>query len=238
MTVSRAMVLAAGLGTRMRPLTLERPKPLIEVAGRSLLDRGADVLRRAGVTHMVVNKHHLPDQIEAWAGNRRDLQISVQDETGLLLDTGGGVARALPCLGDEAFFVLNSDSFWIDGPTPALRRMATLWEDDRMDCLLLLSGKSRSIGFDGPGDFEMSRDGRLSRRSGNSAPLVYAGAYLVHPRLFANAPDAAFSMNVLWDQAIANRRLFGMEHDGWWLHVGTPQAIAEAEDRLASMGAQ
>ena len=234
---SRAMVLAAGLGTRMRPLTLERPKPLIEVAGRSLLDRGVDALLRSGVTHMVVNKHYLPDQIQAWARDRHDLQITVQDETGLLLDTGGGVARALPHLGDEPFFVLNSDSFWVEGPTPALQRMAALWDDDKMDCLLLLSGKSRLTGFDGPGDFEMDTNGRLSRRSSETAPEVYAGAYMVHPRLFADAPDGAFSMNVLWDRAIAGRRLYGMEHDSWWLHVGTPQAIGEAEDRLAALGA-
>lgn len=235
---TRAMVLAAGLGTRMRPLTLDRPKPLIEVAGRSLLDRGVDVLQRSGVTHMVVNKHYLPDQIEAWAGNRQDLEIAVQDEIGLLLDTGGGVARALPHLGDKPFFVLNSDSFWVDGPTPALTRLAALWDDEQMDCLLLLSGKSRSIGFDGPGDFEMDTSGRLSRRNGDTAPMVYAGAYLVHPRVFTDAPDGAFSMNVLWNRLIANRRLFGMEHDDWWLHVGTPKAIAEAEDRLAALGAQ
>jgi MurNAc alpha-1-phosphate uridylyltransferase len=237
MTGARAMVLAAGLGTRMRPLTLDRPKPLIEVAGRSLLDRGVDVLQRSGVTHMVVNKHYLPDQIEAWAGDRDDLDITVQDETSLLLDTGGGVARALPQLGDEPFFVLNSDSFWVDGPTPALQRMAALWDDALMDCLLLLSCKARSIGFDGPGDFEMNTMGQLSRRSGDTAPLVYAGAYMVHPRLFASAPDGAFSMNLLWNRAIADQRLYGMEHDDWWLHVGTPAAITQAEDRLAALGA-
>lgn len=234
---SRAMVLAAGLGTRMRPLTLQRPKPLIEVAGRSLLDRGVDALLRSGVTQMVVNKHYLPDQIQTWARARHDLQITVQDETGLLLDTGGGVARALPHLGDAPFFVLNSDSFWVEGPTPALQRLAALWDDDKMDCLLLLSGKSRLMGFDGPGDFEMDTNGRLSRRNSDTAPEVYAGAYMVHPRLFADAPDGAFSMNVLWDRAIAGHRLYGMEHDSWWLHVGTPQAIGEAEDRLAALGA-
>ncbi len=237
MTASRAMVLAAGLGTRMRPLTLDRPKPLVEVAGRSLLDRGVDVLTSAGVTHLVVNKHYLPDQIEAWARDRDDLDIIVQDETGQLLDTGGGVAKALPHLGNEPFFVLNSDSFWIDGPTPALSRLATAWDDGRMDCLLLLSGKARAIGFDGPGDFDMNAKGQLARRSGDTAPLVYAGAYLVHPRLFGNAPDGAFSMNLLWNRAIEGGRLYGMEHDNWWLHVGTPAAIGEAEHRLAALGA-
>ena len=181
MIATRAMVLAAGLGTRMRPLTLDRPKPLIEIAGRTLLDRGVDALQCSGVTHIVVNKHYLPDQIESWAGTRQDMEITVQDETGLLLDTGGGVARALPQLGDEPFFVLNSDSFWIDGPTPALARMARLWDDRLMDCLLLLSGKARAIGFDGPGDFNMDANGRLSRRVAREGRLSVV-AVRVRPR--------------------------------------------------------
>ena len=166
MTGRTAMMLAAGLGTRMRPLTLTRPKPLIEVAGRSLLDRGMDALERAGVEHVVVNKHYLPDQIEAWARHRQRPHITVQDESELILDTGGGVAQALPQLGDEPFFVLNSDSFWIDGPVPALERMRAAWDDAKMDCLLLLASKQRSVGFDGPGDFDMDAQGRLVRRQG------------------------------------------------------------------------
>lgn len=236
MTGRTAMMLAAGLGTRMRPLTLTRPKPLIEVAGRSLLDRGVDALERAGVEHVVVNKHYLPDQIEAWARARKRPHISVQDEIELILDTGGGVARALPQLGDEPFFVLNSDSFWVDGPVPALQRMRNAWDEARMDCLLLLAAKSRSVGFDGPGDFDTDPEGRLVRRRGEVAELIYAGAYLVHPRLFEGAPDGVFSMNLLWNRAIAEGRLYGIEHEGWWLHVGTPDAIALAEQKLAELG--
>lgn len=236
MTGRTAMMLAAGLGTRMRPLTLTRPKPLIEVAGRSLIDRGMDALERAGVELAVVNKHYLPEQIEAWAKSRTSPRIAVQDESDLILDTGGGVARALPLLGDEPFFVLNSDSFWVDGPVPALERMRSAWNDAKMDCLLLLAAKDRSVGFDGPGDFDMDPAGRLARRKGETAELIYAGAYLVHPRLFADAPQDVFSMNLLWNRAIAEGRLFGIEHDGWWLHVGTPDAIALAEDKLAGLG--
>lgn len=232
----RAMMLAAGLGTRMRPLTLTRPKPLIEVAGRSLIDRGVDALERAGVTQVVVNKHYLPDQIQAWAEHRDCPKIVVQDESALILDTGGGVARALPLLGEQPFFVLNSDSFWADGSVPALQRMRDAWDDARMDCLLLLASKHRSVGFDGPGDFDMAPDGLLSRRSGETAELIYAGAYLVHPRLFQGAPDGVFSMNLLWNRAIAAGRLFGLEHDGWWLHVGTPDAVQLAGQKLRELG--
>jgi MurNAc alpha-1-phosphate uridylyltransferase len=236
MTGRAAMMLAAGLGTRMRPLTLSRPKPLIEVAGRSLIDRGMDALERAGAELVVVNKHYLPDQIEAWAKARTGPRIAVQDESDLILDTGGGVARALPLLGDEPFFVLNSDSFWVDGPAPALERMRSAWDGAKMDCLLLLAAKSRSVGFDGPGDFDIDGTGRLARRAGDTAELIYAGAYLVHPRLFADAPQGVFSMNVLWNRAIAQGRLFGIEHDGWWLHVGTPDAIELAERKLGELG--
>ncbi len=236
MTGRTAMMLAAGLGTRMRPLTLTRPKPLIEVAGRSLLDRGMDALERAGVEHVVVNKHYLPDQIDGWASHRQRPHVTVQDESELILDTGGGVAQALSQLGDDPFFVLNSDSFWVDGPVPALERMRKAWDGARMDCLLLLAVKSRSVGFDGPGDFDMNGEGRLVRRQGTTSQHVYAGAYLVHPRLFEAAPAGVFSMNVLWNKAIAEGRLYGIEHDGWWLHVGTPDAIGPAEQKLAELG--
>lgn len=233
---TRAMMLAAGLGTRMRPLTLTRPKPLIEVAGRSLLDRGVDALQRAGVSQVVVNKHYLADQIDGWAAARATPHIVVQDEEALILDTGGGVAKALPHLGPDPFFVLNSDSFWVDGPAPALQRMRDAWNDATMDCLLLLARKNHSTGFDGPGDFDMDDTGRLARRSGETAEHVYAGAYLVHPRLFRDAPGGAFSMNELWNRALAEGRLHGLVHDGWWLHVGTPDAIALAEDKLRQLG--
>jgi MurNAc alpha-1-phosphate uridylyltransferase len=236
MTGTRAMMLAAGLGTRMRPLTLTRPKPLIEVAGRSLLDRGVDALQRAGISEVVVNKHYLADQIDSWAAARPSPHLIVQDEQDLILDTGGGVAKALPHLGTDPFFVLNSDSFWVDGPVPALQRMREAWNDTAMDCLLLLARKDRSTGFDGPGDFDVDEAGRLARRSGETADHVYAGAYLVHPRLFRDAPEGPFSMNQLWNQALAKGRLHGLVHNGWWLHVGTPDAIALAEDKLRQLG--
>ena len=195
-----------------------------------------DALQRAGVSQVVVNKHYLADQIDGWAAARATPHIVVQDEEALILDTGGGVAKALPHLGPDPFFVLNSDSFWVDGPAPALQRMRDAWNDATMDCLLLLARKNHSTGFDGPGDFDMDDTGRLARRSGETAEHVYAGAYLVHPRLFRDAPEGAFSMNELWNRALAEGRLHGLVHDGWWLHVGTPDAIALAEDKLRQLG--
>ena len=228
--VDHAMVLAAGLGTRMRPLTLTRPKPLIEVAGKPLIGYAFDHLRRAGVTHAVINVHYLAGQIEAWSAHQSGIHIDISDERAELLDTGGGVALALPLLGNAPFFVLNSDSFWIDSARPALGRLKQAWSDDRMDCLLLLCPLPRTVGYEGEGDFILDGLGRaLRRREAAGEPLVYAGGYLVHPRLFLGAPQGKFSMNVLWDSAIAENRLFGLVHEGLWLHVGAPEAIAPAE---------
>jgi MurNAc alpha-1-phosphate uridylyltransferase len=227
------MVLAAGYGQRMRPLTLTRPKPLVEVAGKSLIDYGFDRLRAAGVDEAVVNVHYLPDQIEAWAQRQAAPRIVISDEKAEILDTGGGVAHALPRLGDAPFFVINSDSFWVDDGTPALDRLRTAWDDAAMDCLLLLSPLERTVGYDGKGDFTCGADGRLARRAtSQGTPLAYIGGYLVSPRLFEGAPEGKFSMNLLWDRAIAAGRLFGLEHTGRWLHVGTPDAIPLAEAAL------
>jgi MurNAc alpha-1-phosphate uridylyltransferase len=229
----KAMVLAAGYGQRMRPLTLTRPKPLVEVAGRSLIDYGFDRLRLTGVETAVVNVHYLGDQIEDWAKRQVTPRVIISDERAAILDTGGGVAKALPLLGDDPFFVLNSDSFWVDDGEPALDRLRATWNDATMDCLLLLSPLERTVGYDGAGDFVLGDDGRLARRAaGGGAPLAYIGGYLVSPRLFAGAPQGSFSMNVLWDKAIAKGRLFGLEHLGRWLHVGTPEAIPLAEQAL------
>lgn len=230
----RAMVLAAGYGQRMRPLTLTRPKPLIEVAGKALIDYGFERLRAAGVTKAVVNVHYLAEQIEAWAGRQTGPSIEISDERRELLDTGGGIAHALPLLGERPFFVVNSDSFWVDEGEPALDRLRTAWDEGRMDCLLLLSKLERTVGYDGGGDFVRDDTGRLARRSTvpDGVPLVYSGAYLVAPRLFAGAPRGKFSMNLLWDRAIAAGRLFGIAHTGRWLHVGTPEAIPLAEAAL------
>jgi len=236
MTVGRkAMVLAAGYGQRMRPLTLTRPKPLVEVAGKSLIDYGFDRLRAAGVEEAVVNVHYLPEQIEAWAARQSSPRITISNERGVILDTGGGVAKALPRLGAEPFFVINSDSFWVDDGTPALDRLRAAWDDQAMDCLLLLAPLERTVGYDGKGDFVRGPDGRLARRAtSEGTPLAYIGGYLVHPRLFTGAPEGAFSMNLLWDRAIAAGRLFGVEHSGRWLHVGTPEAIGLAEAALGA----
>lgn len=230
-----AMVLAAGYGQRMRPLTLTRPKPLIEVAGKALIDHGLDRLRAAKVETAVVNVHYLPDQIEAWARRQSTPRIVISDERGEILDTGGGIARALPLLSESPFFVINSDSFWVEEGEPALDRLRAAWDDQRMDCLLLLSPLERTVGYDGTGDFVRGEDGRLSRRgAAGGTPLAYIGGYLVAPRLFAGAPEGKFSMNLLWDRAIAAGRLFGLVHRGRWLHVGTPEAIAQAEAALGA----
>jgi N-acetyl-alpha-D-muramate 1-phosphate uridylyltransferase len=230
---SRAFVLAAGLGQRMRPLTNTRPKPLIEVHGRSLIDYGFDRLREAKCDLAVVNVHYLAGQIEAWAKQQKTPRIIISDEREELLDTGGGIAKALPLLEDEPFFVLNSDSFWIDGVVPALQRLKERWVDAEMDCLLLLCPVERTVGYDGQGDFIMSPDGKLTRRAdANGKALAYIGGYLVHPRLFHGSPSGKFSMNVIWNRAIVRGRLYGLEHEGIWLHVGTPGALALAEAAL------
>ena len=226
-----AMVLAAGLGQRMRPLTLNTPKPLIDVAGQPLIGHGFDRLRAAAVSHAVVNVHYLPEQIEAWAARQPSPAITISDERAGLLDTGGGVAKALPLLGASPFFVINSDCFWRDGATPALERLRQTWDDAAMDFLLLLCPVPQTVGYDGAGDFLCAPDGRLGRRRSGEG-LAYIGAYLVHPRALSGAPSGKFSMNLLWDRAAATGRLFGLVHDNLWLHVGTPGAIAEAERAL------
>ncbi len=227
------MVLAAGYGQRMRPLTLTRPKPLVEVAGKALIDHGFERLRAAGVGTAVVNVHYLAEQIEAWAEKQTSPRVVISDERGEILDTGGGIARALPLLGEQPFFVINSDSFWVDDGEPALDRLRTAWDDATMDCLLLLSPLDRTVGYDGKGDFVRGADGRLTRRAASEGtPLAYIGGYLVSPRLFEDAPSGKFSMNLLWDKAMAEGRLFGILHLGRWLHVGTPEAIPLAESAL------
>lgn len=230
----KAFVLAAGLGARMRPLTLATPKPLVQVAGKPLIGHAMDKLREAGVSGAVVNVHHLAEQIEEWCKKIRTPRITLSDERAALLDTGGGIAKALPLLGREPFFVMNSDSFWTEGKAPALERLRRAWREEDMDCLLLLCDPIRTTGYDGRGDFVMDGEGRLARARlfPERKALAYIGGYVVHPRLFAKAPSGAFSMNRLWDEAIAKGRLSGLAHDGHWLHVGTVEAIAAAEDYL------
>jgi MurNAc alpha-1-phosphate uridylyltransferase len=231
----RAMIMAAGFGQRMRPLTNGKPKPLVKVAGKPLIDYGIERLSEAGCELAVVNVHYLPDQIESWASHHASPKIVISDERQELLDTGGGILKALPLLGDAPFFVVNSDSIWIDKGKPALQRLIARWDDARMDCLLLLCHPARTIGYNGRGDFLSDADGRLlGRPKAGETGLAYIGAYLVHPRLFANIRLLKFSMNLLWDRAIAEGRLYGIEHEGQWLHVGTPDAIPLAERALGA----
>jgi len=225
-----AMVLAAGQGARMRPLTDKIPKPLVTLAGRALIDHVLDRLTAARVEKAVVNVHYLADQIEAYLRSRRQPEIIVSDERDLLLDTGGGVKRALPLLGDGPFFIHNSDSVWSEGVTPALEAMLRQWDPERMDCLLLLAPLASSLGYSGKGDFSMTPDGRLARRGERQVvPFTFAGVSLCDRRLFETAPDGRFSLNLLWDRSLQAGRLFGIRLEGRWMHVGTPEALNEAE---------
>lgn len=233
--INTAMVLAAGLGQRMRPITARLPKPLVQVAGRALIDHALDRLKDAGIRRAVVNVHHLPDLIEAHLAARAEPTIAISDERGRLLETGGGVKRALPLLGDHPFLLLNSDSLWLEGPQSNLTRLKTAWDPRTMDMLLLVAVAATSLGYDGLGDFVMDPDGRLERRGERQvAPFVYAGVAVLKPELFADTPDGAFSLNLLFDRAIAAGRLYGLRLDGQWLHVGTPGSIAAADQHLAA----
>jgi len=228
-----AMVLAAGLGTRMRPLTDTLPKPLVKVDGKALLDHVLDRLAEANVGTAVVNVHHMADQIEAHLKGRTRPQIAISDERDLLLDTGGGVVKALPRLGTEPFFHMNSDTLWIEGVTPNLPRLAAQFTDE-MDILLLLASTTASIGYEGRGDFVMAPDGRLARRAERQvAPFVYAGAAMMRPSLFADAPHGKFSLNRMFDRAMDAGRLHGLRLEGTWMHVGTVGAIKAAEAAIS-----
>lgn len=232
--VKTAMVLAAGLGTRMRPLTNTIPKPLVPLAAKPLLDHVLDRLALAGVEKAVVNVHCMADQIEAHLARRTNPQIVISDERDVLLDTGGGVVNALGKLGDASFFIHNSDSVWVEGAAPCLEQMARMWNPDSMDTLMLLAPCATTLGYDGHGDFGMDAGGLVRRPlAGARAPFVFTGVSLAHPRLFEGAPEGKFSLNVLWDRAIAQGRAYGLRHDGIWMHVGTPEAVREAEECIA-----
>ena len=224
------MVLAAGLGLRMRPLTDQTPKPLIEVSGRSLLDRALDRLRDYGIAEVVVNSHHLGEQIERHMESRQDLVITLSPEEDLL-ETGGGVTKALAMLGTEPFFVINGDVLWLDGAQPALSRLAKAFDPERMDALLLLQPTSSAFGYEGLGDFMMEPDGLLRRRGESEiAPFIFAGVQILSPSLFEGVAVEAFSLNRLYDRALEADRLWGLRHDGEWFHIGTPEGLAEAEE--------
>ncbi|MBX3564951.1 MAG: nucleotidyltransferase family protein [Sphingomonas sp.] len=233
-----AMVMAAGLGKRMRPLTATRPKPLVEVAGKTLLDHTFDHLRGAGVRRAVVNVHYLADQIEAHLRARvHDMDVLISDERRQLLETGGGVVQAREMIGDKPFFCVNSDNLWVDGPIDALRQLAAAWDDDRMDALLLLVPLARAHCHRGQGDFRLDPFGRIieRRKPGRLAPFVYIGIQILSPRVIRDWPEGPFSTNLFWDRALEAGRLWGVVHQGMWFDVGTPAAVGEAEAVLAEM---
>lgn len=230
-----AMVLAAGLGQRMRPLTQTRPKPLIRVGGRPLIDWVFEHLADAGVEKAVVNVHYLADQLEAHLKRAEtQVQVIVSDEREQLLETGGGVAKALPLIDADPFYVINADNLWVDGAANALRQLASQWDDRTMDALLLLVPYARAEGYEGAGDFHMDQMGRLRRRvERRLAPHVFSGIQILSKRLFTDLPEGPFSLNLLYDRAIEAGRLFGAQHAGLWYHVGTAAAIEETEAALA-----
>lgn len=238
MTPKHAMVLAAGLGTRMRPLTDTTAKPLLKLFGRTLLDHALDRLQGVGVTDVVVNAHWHADQVEAQCATRARPRLTVQHED-TLLETGGSVRLALPKLGPAPFYVVNGDAFWLDGPSPALARLAAAFDPAEMDALLLVARTSMIQAEVGRGDFVLDPLGRVRRRKEHEvAPYLYAGVQLARPELFAAGPEGAFSANMLWDQAIEAGRLFAMVHDGPWFHLSTPDDLAEAERTLAHVAAR
>lgn len=228
-----AMVLAAGLGKRMRPLTATRPKPLVRVNGRALIDHSLDKLVEAGVSRAVVNVHYLPGQIEAHLTQRSAPVIAVSDEREALLETGGGMVKALPLLDADPFFCLNSDNVWLDGPQNVFDALSAAWDPAQMDALLLLVSHARAFNYAGRGDFHLDPLGRISRRkAGRVAPFIYTGIQIVSHRLLRDAPQGAFSTGVLWDRAIAEGRLYGISHTGLWFEVGAPDMIAPTEAAL------
>jgi MurNAc alpha-1-phosphate uridylyltransferase len=231
-----AMVMAAGLGKRMRPLTASRPKPLVELAGKPLIDHVLDRLRAAGVGKVVVNVHYLADSLEAHlASSAKDFDVTISDERKLLLETGGGLVQAAPMIDCDPFLVVNSDNYWIDGPADGLKLLASGWDSERMDALLLLVPQARAGNHRGQGDFHMDRFGRLKRRGRSRvAPYVFTGIQMISKRLLDGAPQGAFSTNVLWDRAIADGRCFGLVHQGLWFDVGTPRSIRDTEAALAN----
>lgn len=231
---AKAMVFAAGLGTRMRPLSDTIPKPLIKVAGKPMIDHALDRFAVAGLETAIVNVHHLADQIEAHLANRTNPKILISDEREILLDQGGGIGKALPLLGREPFFLCNTDAFWIEGPSQNLHRLAQAWNPATMDVLLLVAATAASIGVDWAGDFSMAGDGRLIRRAEREvAPFVYAGVGIIKPELFAAETREVYRLAPFFFEAAEKDRLFGLRLDGLWLHVGSPEAIEEAESTIA-----
>lgn len=226
-------MLGAGLGMRMRPLTDNVPKPLVMLDGRALVDHVLDRLAAAGIERAIINVHYKADLLVRHLKSRVRPRIEISDERDMLLDTGGGIVNALGAIGEEPFVIHNSDSVWIDGIGSNLDRLLDHYDAGEMDSLMLLASAATSIGYDGRGDFLLGQDGRIKRRPERElAPFVFTGVSVAHPRMFRDAPNGAFSLNVLWNRAIEDGRLFGLMLDGLWMHVGTPEALGEAEERI------
>lgn len=234
-SVTIAVVLSAGLGTRMAPANNAVPKPLVRLNGKALIDHVLDRHAQAGVSRAVVNVHHKANLIEAHLKGRQRPAIEISDERSALLDTGGGVKKVLPRLGSGAFLIHNADSVWIEGIGSNLVRLMQAWDDSCMDCLLMLALASQSLGYQGRGDFAFESDGRIRRRRVEQeiVPFAFTGVSMAHPRLFEGSPDGAFSLNAVWNKAIAAGRACGVRMEGTWMHVGSPDALAQAEQQLA-----
>ncbi|PKQ09000.1 MAG: mannose-1-phosphate guanylyltransferase [Alphaproteobacteria bacterium HGW-Alphaproteobacteria-12] len=236
MRITKAMVMAAGMGTRMRPLTDTMPKPLVPFAGKPLIDHVLDRLEDAGIEEVIVNVHHFAGMLEAHLAKRKSPVIVISDERARLLDTGGGVRKALPLLGGEPVITFNSDSVWTEGPGSSLRDLMAAFDPERMDALLMIADTARTIGYTGDGDFVMAPDGRLARRQpSTTAPFMFAGVQIIRPSLFAEGPDGPFSTNIVWDRLIERGRLFGHRMGGVWMHVGAPDDLVKAEAFLRDL---
>ncbi|EZP56962.1 nucleotidyltransferase family protein [Sphingomonas sp. RIT328] len=232
-----AMVMAAGLGKRMRPLTATRPKPLVEVAGKPLIDHVFDRLANAGVRRAVVNVHYLADLLEAHVTNRDDgIRVTISDERAQLMETGGGLVQARDLLGDEPVLVINSDNLWLDGPVDTLKLLSHRWDADAMDALLLVVPYARANNHQGQGDFRLAADGRIvgRRKAGTVAPFVYTGIQILHPRIIRDWPEGPFSTNLFWNRAIEAGRAYAQVHQGLWFDVGTPAAVPKTEMLIAN----
>jgi len=232
--VDTAMLMAAGLGKRMRPLTATRPKPLVKVAGQALMDHALERLESGGIKRTIVNVHYLADTVVAHVKTRKSpMEMLISDERDKLLETGGGLMKAALLLGDAPFVCANSDNLWVDGPQDSISMLSSLWDDERMDALLLVVPHAHATCHGGPGDFHMSADGRLRRRKPNHiAPFVFTGVQIMSPRLLCDPPGEAFSTNIFWNRAIESGRLYGAVHNGLWFDVGTPQAVPIVEAAL------
>jgi MurNAc alpha-1-phosphate uridylyltransferase len=237
MIITRAMVMAAGKGTRMQPLTDTMPKPMVPFMGRPLIDHVLDRLEEAGIEEVIVNSHHFADMLEAHVARRTSPRIVLSDERAELLDTGGGAKKALPLLGDDPIITFNSDSVWDEAEGENLRKLIAAFDPARMDALLMIADVKHTIGFTGRGDFNMDADGRLTRRGKDESVVnMFAGVQVIKPQLFADGPSGAFSTNLIWDRLIEKGRLFGHRMLGTWMHVGTPEDLKSAETFMRESG--